>query len=798
MRKKINQMAVRYRSLADGDGIAFKWESSLDKILTAGNYAVEIEHYGADVGLPIEGCGTKHSIVGTLVVTDSGALGNKQGDRVMGQVLTFTQRESKETSIYTRTYAGGEWGAWRTLARTGMYDEITNPDELYASVAELVTQTQEINACLTAETKRAQAAEEGNAQAIAQISQYSKNLLNPNDKDIKSGYYQGSGAEISNSDYNLSGYIPVKPNTTYHFSTPTSSQYKPRFIALFNEAKTNLGSKIENVATVTTTENTLYMRLSVASTVAFSDVMVEEGEIYTGFVSYGANVRKEALPAIDGDKIANGAINEDKLSDELRSKVNNNSLDRFLKLSNLVDRETCVDGRLNTTNGNIIAGGNTYKTTDYISVDAGTTYYIHPTEHTYSARCIATYDSDKSFLSSVEYKKDITPTADGYIRVTFQQQDSIAWEYAQVTKGERLPYTARNTFKDIVYGADTIPMNAIKNISQLQILLGGNVAEYIIGAVSAGNLYETTLFPQYIKQCNCLSFSADITTWGNIVIGKGYNSRNGIYVKINDASISWCWFYGNETVIETKEHSLDLINASYIRVSIISNIEKQYTIFLNCDKGSFNHTITIDYDMAGKGFLQSDSAVLNNAKLSYTNPLLKKSIWVFGDSYTSLTADRWTGVLHEIGIKNYMLCGIPGGYSQIMYNDALCCLNYGTPKYIVWCLGMNDRVSGSYSTYMQQLKAICENRGIQLVLMKIPQVPTPAEGGYKSIEEAVNKDVIASGLPYIDAYRAVGANVDGQWYEGMLSSDNIHPTKLGAQALASGVLADFPQFFECC
>lgn len=144
MTKKIDQMAVRFRSLADGDGIAFKWESSLDKILTAGNYAVEIEHYGADVGLPIKGCGTEHSIVGTLVVTDSGALGNKQGDRVIGQVLTFTLRESKETSIYTRTYAGGEWSEWCSLARTGMYDEITNADALYSTVTSLASATKEL------------------------------------------------------------------------------------------------------------------------------------------------------------------------------------------------------------------------------------------------------------------------------------------------------------------------------------------------------------------------------------------------------------------------------------------------------------------------------------------------------------------------------------------------------------------------------------------------------------------------------------------------------------------------------
>lgn len=150
MTKKINQMAVRFRSLADGDDVAFKWESSLDKILTAGNYAVEIEHYGADVGLPIEGCGTEHSIVGTLVVTDSGALDNKQGDRVMGQVLTFTLRESKETSIYTRTYAGGEWGEWCSLARTGMYDEITNADALYSTVTTLAGATKELEKNLQA------------------------------------------------------------------------------------------------------------------------------------------------------------------------------------------------------------------------------------------------------------------------------------------------------------------------------------------------------------------------------------------------------------------------------------------------------------------------------------------------------------------------------------------------------------------------------------------------------------------------------------------------------------------------
>ena len=206
-------MAVRYRSLADGDGIAFKWESSLNKILTAGNYAVEIEHYGADVGLPIEDCGTKHSIVGTLVVTDSGALDNKQGDRVMGQVLTFTQRESKETSIYTRTYAGGEWGAWRTLARTGMYENISNPDELYASVAELVTQTQEINACLAAETKRATETDNNLQESIAEYDGAIDRLANAVGEPMSTKIL--SSNEYSGFVYNGAKWVSVAASGVY-------------------------------------------------------------------------------------------------------------------------------------------------------------------------------------------------------------------------------------------------------------------------------------------------------------------------------------------------------------------------------------------------------------------------------------------------------------------------------------------------------------------------------------------------------------------------------------------------------
>ena len=144
MNKQSNQMAVRYKSLADGNNAAFKWENSLDKIFSPGCYVVEIEHSNSDVGLPVDCCRDEHYIVGTLLVTDSGTNGHKQNNRVTGQVLIFTLRTSKETKMFTRTHSAGAWEKWRTIAQTGMYDDIANPDELYASVSALVAETKRI------------------------------------------------------------------------------------------------------------------------------------------------------------------------------------------------------------------------------------------------------------------------------------------------------------------------------------------------------------------------------------------------------------------------------------------------------------------------------------------------------------------------------------------------------------------------------------------------------------------------------------------------------------------------------
>ena len=140
MRKKRKRALLKYKPMNGLGEVDFMYEHSLDLMLSPGCYVVEIEHTDSDVGLPFDFCGKKHYIVATLIVTDNGTKGKTQKNRLTGQVLVVTLQNSLETKVFTRTFAGGEWNEWRSLAVTGMFDNISTPDELLATVDSLVTE----------------------------------------------------------------------------------------------------------------------------------------------------------------------------------------------------------------------------------------------------------------------------------------------------------------------------------------------------------------------------------------------------------------------------------------------------------------------------------------------------------------------------------------------------------------------------------------------------------------------------------------------------------------------------------
>lgn len=190
-------MAVRLKPLFGNSENVCKWESSLDAFFVPGCYEVEIEHTKADVGLPIEFCGSQHYIVGSLIVTDSGTSTPWQHNRAIGQVLTFTNRSNKSTNVYVRTYADSKWDTWRSLIVSGIYDNITSSGELVSKVNDLIEKTLEIRAELTTEIQRAKNAE--------------RNIIgNPLTFE---GYINTKGAISLNDSYKFSDYYLLSKNT---------------------------------------------------------------------------------------------------------------------------------------------------------------------------------------------------------------------------------------------------------------------------------------------------------------------------------------------------------------------------------------------------------------------------------------------------------------------------------------------------------------------------------------------------------------------------------------------------------
>lgn len=749
----------------------------------------------------------KIDIAGTLnAATTDGVLGFSEQikDESKGKMQSSLNKEFGEGIDRIERKSDIAYNAVKTL------EGLSNANEAMQTLAGQVVQIEENKQNIAsnkadADAKLSELGSKVNKveEGIDSITDFesSKNLLNPKDENIMLGYRQASGAPIATSGHNLTGYINVEEGKSYHFSATTGSNYMARFVAFF-PANTDIPtSYVENQHTITVPSGVNRIRLTCASTKDLSEIMVELGDSYTEFEPYGDKykVRKESLPNITSDKIEDKNVTNEKLSDDVVEKLENGALvGGIIDKINLVDKfDNDVEVGFITSTG-IISPNNVYKTTGYIYVEQGMTYYLHAKENNFSTRYVIFFDSNKSVISDsrLENVKEITvPVNAAYIRATIQVSNG-AWDVAQITKSELYSYRPYGVIlgDSVFFPNNSIPYEKVSGLESVVSSLGTSYVRGESESISANSMYELAEAPLYIKNCNNISFGCQVTSFGSFYLGKGYQSRNGVYVKVTETKVQYIWYYSTETVLAEVEHGLDMSNVKFIRASMLSDYDRNVKVIISTDKGDFVDTQKIEYDSAGKTFVRSESLSATNIVLNYSNSQLKESIWVFGDSYTSLTGDRWTGRLYNNGVRKYLLAGIPGGYSQLMYNDAVKCLSLGTPKYLVWCLGMNDRVSNQYPLYLEYLIRDCAVKGINLVLMKIPQVPTPE--GYMTIEEAVNQYVTSSGMPYIDAYSAVGSTPEGTWYDGMLSSDNVHPTSKGAQALASQVLVDFPQLME--
>lgn len=179
---------------------------------------------------------------------------------------------------------------------TDMYSVINEVKELGGELGGIKEKNEEIDASLEKITP-----------IIPQLENFSvvasQNLLNPNDKDVLiGGYVNQNGVIYSTFSYNASGYIAVKPNTTYYKSIVANQETRFRFVAFYDaDKKVIVGGLSAFTNEFTTPTNCVYVRVSIyASSWAYAQV----AETSMGFVPYATSLGLPSSIIVDKARIA--------------------------------------------------------------------------------------------------------------------------------------------------------------------------------------------------------------------------------------------------------------------------------------------------------------------------------------------------------------------------------------------------------------------------------------------------------------------------------------------------------------
>lgn len=289
------------------------------------------------------------------------------------------------------------------------------------------------------------------------------------------------------------------------------------------------------------------------------------------------------------------------------------------------------------------------------------------------------------------------------------------------------------------------------------------------------------------KKNSSISFSCRFDSFGEIEIDHGVSSYGNRAV-IDGAKVT---IYTGATQISEYTHGLSI--EEYINVSIIrKGIEA--CVVINTKIGTYKSPQFL-WSACYGNIQAKPSMLIHDVLLTLTLSDIRKDIYLFGDSYTSVgDPSRYPYYLNNTyGCMDNMMMlgkgGIGSGESILEFRRII---SLARPKFIIWALGMNDAdsdtsVNAKWKMWFDEVCAACDYYEVELILATIPNVPT-INNSFK------NSIVRESGRRYIDFAVAVNAeNVGSSWYEGMLSSDGVHPTELGAKALAARFVMDMPE-----
>nr|DAM59050.1 MAG TPA: hypothetical protein [Caudoviricetes sp.] len=453
----------------------------------------------------------------------------------------------------------------------------------------------------------------------------------------------------------------------------------------------------------------------------------------------------------------------------------------------LFDREKCTIGFMNL-NGEIYSGGSydAYFYTDYIPVgnNVGRKIIISQNksetddgEYVQSeARYVIAFDSDGvpiGNLGGSNIGEYIVPDKVSKIRICIAGTKPIFWQAEYDLRSGVLQeyYSLSAEIKSFAIGKQKTYIRKYKTLQGSRMQKAG---------INIPN-----------KKNDVISFFGEFEQFLGLNIGIGYKMFYGTWLSIGPSIV---YLYSNSgTLVISKEHGLTF--SKFISVTIArKNNKNQALIVITTASGTFS--VQWDFQGCNGDVFVMPEYIMANCTLSYNIKDINADVFAFGDSYITLgDSARYPKYVLERGYSNIMMIGYGGISTKEMLPIFRRVLDIYKPKYIVWCLGMNDTSDGTtfptdWKNGIDEVLSACNHNNIVPILATIPCVP--------SIDHTKKNAYIKnSGWRYIDFAKAVGAeNAGSSWYNGMLSEDNVHPTALGAQALASRFMVDVPEAFE--
>lgn len=303
-----------------------------------------------------------------------------------------------------------------------------------------------------------------------------------------------------------------------------------------------------------------------------------------------------------------------------------------------------------------------------------------------------------------------------------------------------------------------------------------------IDSLQQGTQYACTHFPKNIKRGLSLAFRCSFERFTSVSFGKGKGEYRCGYFQITADSL----FYrinrngeANDTAVYAAAHGLTI--SRHLGFSVTDNAGN-FTGTLTAPGKTFRFSTASSNENNGILFFSGEQD-MQHVDIFASCRQMQHPVWMFGDSYFGFGENRVIGALLDKGLGDVYINGLAGQNSENAYRELEKSLQYGCPKLLVWCLGMNDNYS-DYVRFVQAVKSLGDRYGFEVVY---EIVPTVLDRDKSRFQEYIR----STGYRTFDAYEAVGGMPE--WHEGYQSSDRVHPTPQGAQAIAGQMLKEIPE-----